>query len=416
MNPNPNPNPPPPRPAARIALQPEAPPAPQSPTLPESPAFPAPIHPSGHPVATHPWRHHGGRHYGGRPHWRRRQGPPPWWPEGEPWPPPAKPDPKRGFLRKVGCFFGVVVGLMMLASAIGALAEGGPPGGFLLVLVLIGVLVVMGRGLRRTAAAIGDVMAAADKVAEGDYAARVPVPAKGEVAGLARSFNAMATRLEVDAAQRRALFADVAHELRTPLSVVRGNVEGMLDGVYPRDDERLETLLDETAVMTRLLEDLRTLSLAESGVLPLHKEPTEVAGLVDDLLTAFEPRAAAAGIALTAEVGAMPPVSLDPVRIRQTLENLLANALRHTPRGGKVWLEARRTGMAVCFAVADTGHGIPPEHLPHVFDRFWKSADSGGSGLGLAIARGLVEAHGGEIRAESTPGRGTMVRFDLPAA
>jgi len=267
----------------------------------------------------------------------------------------------------------------------------------------------------RTAAALGDVMDAADRVAEGDYAARVPVPAKGEVAGLARSFNAMASRLEVDAQQRRALFADVAHELRTPLSVVRGNVEGMLDGVYPRDDERLETLLDETAVMTRLLEDLRTLSLAESGVLRLHNEPTEVARLVDDLLTAFEPRAAAAGITLTAAVGAMPPVALDPVRIRQTLENLLANALRHTPRGGKVWLEARLTGKTVCFAVADTGQGIPPEHLPHVFDRFWKSADSGGSGLGLAIARGLVEAHGGEIRAESAPGRGTTVRFDLPA-
>ena len=305
---------------------------------------------------------------------------------------------------------------MMLAGAIGALAEeGGAPGGFLLILVLIGAVVFMGKGLRRTAAAIGDVMAAADRVAEGDYGARVPVPVKGEVAGLAKSFNAMATRLEVDAAQRRALFADVAHELRTPLSVVRGNVEGMLDGVYPRDDERLETLLDETAVMTRLLEDLRTLSLAESGGLRLHKEPTEVAGLVDDLLTAFEPRAAEAGISLTAEVGAMPPVSLDPVRIRQTLENLLANALRHTPRGGKVWLEARRHGATVCFAVADTGEGIPPEHLPHVFDRFWKSADSGGSGLGLAIARGLVEAHGGQIRAESAPGRGTTVRFDLPA-
>jgi len=408
----------PPRPAAPTIPHPQASPAPQPTGLPEPRPVPAPVPAShaGHPAPAHPWRHHGGRGHGGRPHWRRRQGPPPWWPEGEPWPPPQAPDPKRGFLRRVGCFFGVVVGLMMLAGAIGVLAEeGGPPLGFLLILVLIGALVVMGKGLRRTAAALGDVMDAADRVAEGDYAARVPVPARGEVAGLARSFNAMASRLEVDAAQRRALFADVAHELRTPLSVVRGNVEGMLDGVYPRDDERLETLLDETAVMTRLLEDLRTLSLAESGVLPLHKEPTQVAGLVDDLLTAFEPRAAAAGISLTAEVGAMPPVSLDPVRIRQTLENLLANALRHTPRGGKVWLEARRSGKAVCFAVADTGQGIPPEHLPHVFDRFWKSADSGGSGLGLAIARGLVEAHGGEIRAESALGRGTTVRFDLPA-
>lgn len=427
---------PPDRPPGVTPAVPAGPQAPPPPTKPAAPPLAPSVdpalagRPAAPPPAGHDFRHRpprmrrdlppwlapDGPHWSHpRPPWKRKSGPPPWWPEGEPWPPPAKPDPKRTFLRRAGCFFGVVVGLMMLASAIGALVEGGPGGSVLLVLLLIGAVVFMGRALRRTAAAIGDVMAAADRVAAGDYSVRVPVPPKGEIAGLARAFNAMATRLEADANQRRALFADVAHELRTPLSVVRGSVEGMLDGVYPRSDERLETLLDETAVMTRLLEDLRTLSLAESGALPLHQEATHVAGLVDDLLTAFAPRAEAAGVRLTAAVAAMVPVRLDPVRVRQTLENLLANALRHTPRGGEIRLSVRREGERVCFAVADTGTGIPPEHLPHVFDRFWKSADSGGSGLGLAIARSLVEAHGGEISADSRLGVGTTVRFWLPA-
>jgi two-component system sensor histidine kinase BaeS len=363
-----------------------------------------------------------------RPRWRPGHGPsprlqpphpPPWWPEGEGWPPPAWHDGRRRFLRRVGCFFGLVVGLMIAASTLGAIFGGGhdgPPFGFFGVLLLIVVVVAAGRVVRRTAAPIADVMAAADRVADGDYAVRVRTRADGEVGRLVNSFNAMTIRLEATEAQRRNLLADVAHELRTPLAVIQGNVEGMLDGVYPRDDVRLETLLEETTVMSRLLEDLRTLSLAEARALRLHREGIDPADLVADVVAAYTPRAVDAGIELRGEVPQPPPpeIEADPVRLRQVLENLVANSLRHTPRGGRVRVEAALRPGAVAFSVVDTGQGIAPEQLPHIFDRFWKSADSGGSGLGLAIAKGLVEAHGGTISAESRPGRGTAMRFTVP--
>jgi signal transduction histidine kinase len=331
-------------------------------------------------------------------------------------------DRKRTFLHKVGCFFGLLIGLMFAASVLGAIFHDsssrhggdGPSWGFFILILIVGGVFLVGRTIRHTAAPIADVMSAADRVADGDYAVRVESRANGEVGRLVESFNAMTSRLQTNEEQRRNLFADVAHELRTPLSVIRGNAEGMLDGVYPRDDARLETILDATAVMARLLDDLRTLSLTDTGALRLHRERTDVAELLDDIRVAFAPRAAAAGVAFTLAAEPVPPLDIDPVRVRQVLENLLDNALRHTPRGGTIRIEVRPEGRAVLFRVADTGAGISPEALPHIFDRFWKSADSGGSGLGLAIARGLIEAHGGQIRADSIPGRGTVVSFTLP--
>jgi signal transduction histidine kinase len=310
---------------------------------------------------------------------------------------------------------------MVAASALGALFsdgrgrhdDGGP--WFLFLILLIGGLFVVWRTVRGTAAPIAEVMSAADRVADGDYAVRVETRANGDVGRLVESFNAMTSRLQTNEEQRRNLFADVAHELRTPLSVIRGNAEGMLDGVYPRDDARLTTILDATAVMSRLLDDLRTLSMTDTGALRLHKELTDVGELLQDVRAAFAPRAAEAGVIFTVEADPLSPLDIDPVRVRQVLENLLDNALRHTPHGGSIRVEARREGAAVLVRVADTGRGIPPEALPHVFDRFWKSADSGGSGLGLAIARGLIEAHGGQIRADSVVGKGTVVSFTLPA-
>jgi signal transduction histidine kinase len=354
---------------------------------------------------------------------RRQRSPrPPWWPEDEPWP-PKQADRRGGFLRKVGCFFGVIFALMIAASVLGALFsdgggrhnDGGPSWGFFFLILMIGGLFFVWRTVRRTAAPIADVMSAADRVANGDYGVRVESHANGEVGRLVESFNAMTSRLEVNETQRRNLFADVAHELRTPLSIIRGNTEGMLDGVYPRDDARLGTILDATAVMSRLLDDLRTLSLTDTGALRLHKQTTDVAELLDDVRYAFTPRAAEAGVTFTLATEPLPPLDIDPVRVRQVLENLLDNALRHTPRGGTIRVEIGREGSAALFRVADTGRGIPAEALPHVFDRFWKSADSGGSGLGLAIARGLIEAHGGKIRVDSVVGRGTVVSFTLPA-
>ncbi len=229
----------------------------------------------------------------------------------------------------------------------------------------------------------------------------------------------MTERLRASEEQRRNLIADVAHELRTPLTVIQGQTEGLLDGLYPPDRAHLEPVLEETRVMSRLLDDLQTLSTAESGALRLHKEAVEPSELVEDAVAAFRTQAGAAGVALELRVApALPTLTLDPVRIGEVLSNLLSNALRHTPSGGRVIVSAEATdaGRSVAFAVRDTGSGITTEALPHVFDRFVKAADSGGAGLGLAIARSLVEAQGGTIHADSPPGAGTTMRFVLPAS
>jgi signal transduction histidine kinase len=290
----------------------------------------------------------------------------------------------------------------------------GPPVGLLLLGLLV-VAFLVGRAVRRVAAPIGEVMEAADRVAGGDYSTRVQVRGSGEVGQLASSFNQMTARLQANETQRRALLADVAHELRTPLSVIRGNVEGMLDGVYPADESHLGPVLEETAVMARLLDDLQTLSTAEAGVLRLHRERVDPVALAQDAAAAFRSRADRGGVGLDCHAPVpVPEVDVDPVRIGEVLANLLTNAIRHTPAGGSVRVVVEPDPAGVAVAVADTGPGIDPADLAHVFDRFVKSADSGGAGLGLAIARSLVEAHGGHITAQSVPGEGTTMRFVLP--
>ena len=367
-------------------------------------------------------------------------------------------------MRRVGAFVVALVLLVVLVNVALFAAfdrdsrfgpnddrDGGPVGFWLIPVVLVvagGVTVV--RAVRRSAGTVGDVMEAAGRVAAGDYAVRVQPRGQGEVGLLAVSFNAMTDRLAENDARRRALMADVAHELRTPLAVVRGRVEGMLDGVYPRDDAQLEPLLDSVGVMTRLLEDLATLSTAEAGVLRLHREPTAPARLVVEAVAAFAPQAEAKGVTLVGRSADLAPIEVDPVRIGQVLDNLIVNALRWTPVGGRVTVTAdpdlvnlrvpslgrgtapfsplpsgrgaggegasvdTATARPVIFAVADTGPGIAPDQLPRVFDRYAKAADSGGSGLGLAIARRLVEAHAGEIWASSEQGAGTTIALRLP--
>jgi signal transduction histidine kinase len=277
-------------------------------------------------------------------------------------------------------------------------------------MILLGIF-----ALRRVMIPLDELLAAAGSVAEGDYSARVREKGPAEVRSLARAFNNMAARLHQTDEKRRNLLADVTHELRTPLTVLQGNLEGMLDGIYPADEANLRSLLDETNLLSRLVEDLRTLALAESGALRLRKEPTDLALLVRESLAAFQAQAASAGVTLSAETDeALPWLEVDPGRLRQVLSNLLANALRYTPAGGSVRVKYCLEAGRALLDVTDTGPGIAAGDLPHVFERFYKSTDSGGTGLGLAIAKHLVEAHEGMITAESLPGQGTTIRISLP--
>jgi signal transduction histidine kinase len=356
-----------------------------------------------------------------------QSGCPPWWPENEKWPPDDWKTARRMFLRKIGillAFLALVIFVipwLVLGFVFGFDApepghRDGPPaqviGMIILVLVIVGLWIV--HSLRKTGTAVADVMDAAERVALGNYDVRVAEHGSGEVRQLVRSFNEMTRRLQENESQRRAMQADIAHELRTPLSVIRGTIEGIIDGVYPHDDDHLEPLLEKTAVMTELLEDLQTLSLADAGVLHLHQDQTNVFDLVNGVVAAFRPEAQLRQVELSA--GAPPDLEmeLDPIRIHQVLANLVRNALRHAPEGISIRIEVRVFSGGVEFAVSDTGPGIDQEDLPYIFDRFTKSADSGGSGLGLAIAKRLVEAHGGTIEAISDPGTGTTIRFTLP--
>jgi two-component system OmpR family sensor kinase/two-component system sensor histidine kinase BaeS len=244
---------------------------------------------------------------------------------------------------------------------------------------------------------------------------------------LGNSFNHMVSELERADQRRRNLTADVAHELRTPLQIIQGNLEGVIDGVYQATPEHLAATLEETRLLARLVEDLRVLSQAEAGQLTMQMEAVNVAELVEDALTSFGGQAQAGGIALTARISGTAEqltVQGDYGRLDQVLGNLLANALRHTPAGGHVTVGAALvagTPALVRLTVEDTGSGIAAEALPFIFDRFWKadkarSHSAGGSGLGLAIARQLVQAHGGRIGVESTVGKGTVFVVELPAA
>ena len=361
--------------------------------------------------------------------WEGSRGRPPWWPENEPFPPRqgwAGPQGWRGgrFVRRMAMFFvaaavfsvvGATVLFWTLAAALGAPdLLGNVARGVALLLILYG-FVFTARSLRRLTAPVGDVIEAVGRVADGDLSTRVGERGSRDARSLARAFNAMVSRLETVEEQRRRLLADVSHELRTPLSVVQGNLEALVDGVHQADEAHLLAILDETKVLSRLVEDLRTLSLAESGALALHREAVDVGVLVRETVDSFASQAEPAGVAIGAQVpSGLPQVDADPVRAREILENLIANAIRYTPRGGRVNVEARAQDAFVAVDVRDTGAGIAPELVDRIFDRFYKSAESRGAGLGLAIAKQLVAAHGGEIRAASVLGQGTDITFTLP--
>jgi two-component system OmpR family sensor kinase/two-component system sensor histidine kinase BaeS len=295
----------------------------------------------------------------------------------------------------------------------------------LVVFVLFNLYMRFGRPLEQLFKTINAVEA-------GDLSARAPENNSDMFSNLFKRFNKMVGELERAEQQRRNLTADIAHELRTPLHIIQGNLEGVLDGVYQPTPGHINNTLDETRLLTRLVNDLQTLSLAETGQLPLHPARFLLADLIHDLTSSFASQAASQSVDLKTTI-ADPEQELtaDYDRLNQVLSNLISNALRHTPAGGTISIEtgsgssAERVALSqskrnVRIAVNDSGSGIPSEDLPFIFDRFWRGDKSRSerthSGLGLAIARQLIHAHGGMIEAHSdgVPGRGTTFVIELP--
>jgi two-component system sensor histidine kinase BaeS len=276
------------------------------------------------------------------------------------------------------------------------------------------LLAAVARGVRVATAPLGELIEASGRVEAGELGGQVPERGPREIRALARSFNAMSARLAATEEQRRRLLADVSHELRTPLTVLQGNVEAMLDGLYPADREHLERVRDEAQQLERLIDDLRTLSLADAGALTLNREEADLAELAREAVAGFEAQASAAQVALVAEADVPVELELDPHRVRQVITNLVANALRHTPAGGRVTVAVERRGEQAMLEVRDTGAGMPPEDVARAFDRFWRQGEGASAGLGLAIVQDLVAAHGGEATLTSQLGQGTTVTCRLP--
>jgi signal transduction histidine kinase len=325
-----------------------------------------------------------------------------------------------GFALLVFAVCGVVALVWLVFAQLGIIA--GSPRLAALLLVAGGLvaavvaMIALLRTVRRVGMPLRGVMEAADQVAEGNYSIRVEERGPPPIRALARSFNTMTERLGSHDRVRRDMMADIAHELRTPLAVIQGKLEGLLDGVYERDDAQLAELLAEVHVIGRLVEDLRTLALTESGALKLEKESTDLSELATDVARAFQEQAATGNAKLRVDFPPdLPLVTVDAVRIREVLVNLVTNALNHTPSGGTIVISLVDTGdKGISVEVSDSGTGMTPEEANRAFERFHKGSESRGLGLGLAIARNLVVAHGGEIQLTSEQGQGTKVRFTIP--
>jgi signal transduction histidine kinase len=378
--------------------------------------------------------------------WRQRQ-----WRDrgarhGGPW--------RRGPAPAFGCLFALIFALFVgwiIAGTVLLIGQIGTPPAILLAVVAIVVIASAGQRLSRSGGTLDELVDATARVEAGDYSMRVRSPRRGlrSVRQLARGFNTMVERLERNEDQRRTLLNDVSHELRTPLSVISGNLEAMIDGVHPADEPHLTAILEQAGVMERLIDDLRTVALSEAGTLPLHREPTDIDLLIDEVVRSFAGASGASGtvgapgtvgdsaqpraVSVVADVPSdLPILEVDPVRLREVLVNLVGNAVRHTPAGGTVTVRGRVAGPGDRVAggppdrlpgafpdrleirVVDTGSGIDADVFPHVFDRFVKGAGSTGSGLGLAIARNLLAAHGGTLEVEATGSAGTTFLATLP--
>jgi len=359
----------------------------------------------------------------------------PGWHEDDRWP-RSMHFRRRRLFRPFGCLFAIMALLTLLGvGALVAWLAGSIQGnarllptillsGCGVMLVLLAVIAgAISLAFRRYGTPLAEIMAGADAVADGDLSVHISETGAPEFVRMAQSFNHMTRELQRADQQRRNLTADVAHELRTPLQIIQGNLEGVLDGVYRPDEEHIKATLEETRTLARLVDDLQTLSLAEAGQLPLRKERVDVTELLSDVVTSFSSQAEALGVDIRMETHGDPAalfITADPGRLDQVLGNLVHNALQHTSKGGSIILQVEPVQAGVRLQISDTGEGIPAGDLPFIFDRFWRGDRSRGraggasSGLGLAICKQLVQAHGGRIDAKSQVGKGTTFTIELP--
>jgi len=320
-----------------------------------------------------------------------------------------KPSPSRGFLGRLSATTGFLQSVWWQFLLVGAVAAA----------ISLIVARFMARGMTQP---LRDMASAARRMEIGDYSGRVRTRSRDEVGRLAAAFNRMSGELEHLEQSRRDLVANVSHELKTPIAAIRAHLENLLDGVERPDPGTLAVMLGQAERLGRLVDQLLDLSRLESGEVPLRLEELALQPLVDQLISEIVVALPGRGVTVTNDVPSdLPALSADRERIHQVLFNLVDNAVRFTPAGGTVRVSARRENGAIEIAVADTGSGIPAEHLPRLFERFYRadparSRGEGGTGIGLAIARSVVEAHGGKITAESDPGLGSVFTFDLPAA
>jgi signal transduction histidine kinase len=325
------------------------------------------------------------------------------------WVSAMQPSPSRGTLGRMSATLGFLQSVWWQFLLAGVVAG------------LISLLIArwLARGMTQP---LRDMAAAVRRMEVGDYTARVHTHSRDEVGQLATAFNRMSAELELLERSRRDLVANVSHELKTPITAIRAHLENLADGIEQPDRDTLQVMLGQTERLGRLVDQLLDLSKLESGEVPLELEPMALASMVDRVISEFSVGRAVTDIDLLAEVPEDLMVNADRERIHQVVFNLVDNAVRFTPPGGEVTIAAEREAERVRVTVRDTGVGVAPEHLPRLFERFYRADparsrdDGGGTGIGLAIARSIVEGHGGRITAESEPGRGTTLTFDLPAA
>lgn len=288
---------------------------------------------------------------------------------------------------------------------------------------IIGAVIALFLGIflsRTITRPIRELTRATHAISEGDLSQQVTVRTDDELGELGKAFNKMSAELSRSVNARKQMTADIAHELRTPLSLILGHAEAVHDGVLPPSKENFEIIREEAARLENLVNDLRTLSLADAGELSIVPQTVEPGGLMQEVASLFQYQTQKKDISLELDIASpLPPLEIDPGRMTQVLTNILDNATRHTPEGGRILLSARQAGDMVELAIQDSGPGLPREEAERIFERFYRAdasrrRDDGGSGLGLAIAKSIVQAHNGQLSAESEPGKGLRISILLP--